>query len=380
MKQVCEFDSCYGCCACYNVCPQKAISIGRDDYGNLSPFIDETNCVDCGLCQKVCPALNVTTFQEPVCVYAAVAKNEQDYITGTSGGIATTLAKSVLSKGGRAYGAVVTDGFLIRHVGVSTEEELEKQKGSKYTQSCVGDTFCEIRDDLQAGKLVIFTGTSCQIDGLLRYLQKDYDNLITVNLICHGVPSNSLLTEHIDDVAPKAEKSAEVKFRTGNSSDYILQISDEDRILYRKPFHHDWYFLGFMRKLFYRNACYSCKYAQANRIGDFTIGDFWGFREDEKPFPVRAPYGKSVVLINSPKGEVFFERCKHDFYFQERNLREAVAGNPQLRGPSKKAREFEKFRKLYTEHGFEYAAKHTLWHYRIAYDLLFVKQRLTKRK
>lgn len=313
MKQVCEFDSCYGCCACFNICPKQAITMGHDDYGNLIPVINEVACVDCGLCRKVCPALNETTFQKPISVYAAVAKNEKDYITATSGGAATTLAKKVLAGGGRAYGAVVDNGFIVRHAAASTEEELEKQKGSKYTQSCVGDTFSQVKSDLLVGKQVIYTGTSCQIDGLLRYLQKDYKNLITVNLICHGVPSNSLLTEHIGVVAPEAGRHAKVTFRTGSSSDYVLQISDEGQILYKKPFHHDWYFLGFMRKLFYRNTCYSCKYAQANRIGDLTIGDFWGFRENEKPFPVTTPYGKSVILVNSPKGKAFSKAVRMIF-------------------------------------------------------------------
>lgn len=380
MKQVCETDSCYGCCACYNVCPKKAISLDRDDYRNLTPFIDEKDCIDCGLCQKVCPALNETKFQKPLQVYAAVAKNERDYVTATSGGVATTLAKRVLSNGGRVYGAAVTDGFFVRHIAASTKEELEKQKGSKYTQSCVGDTFSQAKNDLLEGKQIIYVGTSCQIDGLLRYLRKDYDNLITVNLICHGVPSNSLLTEHIGAVAPKVGKHGNVTFRTGSSSACVMRVSEDEQILYEQPFYHDWYFLGFMRKLFYRNACYSCKYAQTNRIGDITVGDFWGFRENEKSFPVKTPYGKSVVLINSLKGKVFFESCMDDFYFQERNLSEAAAENPQLCGPSKKAREFEIFRKLYVRHGFEYAAKHTLWHYRIAYDLLFLKQRLKMRK
>lgn len=380
MKQVCELDACYGCCACYNACQKKAISMDNDSYGNIVPSINEEKCVDCGLCQKVCPARNETIYQKPLNVYAVIAKNEQDYMTATSGGAATTFAKKVLSEGGKAYGAALTNGFRVCHIGASDEEELEKQKGSKYTQSYVGNTFCEVRADLQAGKNVVYTGTSCQIDGLLRYLQKDYDNLITINMICHGTPSNELLIEHISEISKVVHRDASVSFRDGTSSVCRLKIEDGEKVIYNKPFHHDWYFLGFMRKTFYRNACYSCKYAQENRIGDLTVGDFWGFRESEKPFPVRTPHGKSVVLVNSPKGKVFFDRCKDDFYFQERSLDEAVAGNPQLRAPSKKGGGYERFRKLYVKYGFEYAAKHTLWQYRIAYSLVFLMQRLTNRK
>lgn len=377
MKTICDTEKCYGCCACYNICPANAVSMSEDNWGNIIPLINQEKCIDCGMCQKVCPAINASDFKKPKHTFAAISKNDDIYSTTTSGGVATAMSKFVLENGGIVYGAAfVNNTSELKHVRVDSLDELENLKGSKYVQSKVGLSFRQVKADLIDRRFVIFIGTPCQIDGLINYLEKDYTNLITVNLICHGVPSNKLLTEHIESlVKNNSADDLSVSFRGENSFKLILTVDDEK--IYESPFNEDNYFLGFMRKLFYRECCYSCKYAQQNRVGDFTIGDFWGF-DKRKPFPAETNDGLSVILVNTDKGKNFFDKVSNELIYQQRNLQEAVDGNPQLKHPSTKNHNFEKFRRLYIKYGFEKAAKKTLSIYKFIYRVIFLLQ--SKRK
>lgn len=377
MKQVCDAEQCFGCCSCYNICPKNAISMGEDQWGNLIPVIDPKKCVDCGLCQRSCPALNQSDFKTPKKTYAAITKDENDYISTSSGGIATAFSKFVLENNGIVYGAAFIEGTaIVKHIRVTSVLELEKLKGSKYVQSYIDDSFKKVKKDLELGNRVIFIGTPCQIDGLQRFLQNNFENLLTVNLICHGTPSNVLFKEHVEKIIGN-QNNLKISFR--NTIAYRLKIFNDKMTLYSNEFYKDNYFLGFMRKLFYRNSCYSCKYAQKKRVGDLTIGDFWGF-DTRKPFPVGTPNGLSVVLINTEKGEQFFELLKDKIIFQERDLSEAVKGNPNLNHPSKKNLQFNRFRKLYLKYGFEKAAEKVLWKYKIAYLVNFFVQKIKWQK
>lgn len=372
MEYVCKIAECYGCHACYNVCPKHAISMQEDSFGTLIPVIQQEKCVDCGLCRRVCPALNESQFATPQQVYAAIAKDQVDYKASTSGGIATTFAKKVIQDGGVVYGATVMDDLTVRHTRASTMEEIERQRGSKYVQSAVGDSYRAVKQDLEHEKTVLFVGTPCQIDGLLLFLGRDYDKLITVNLICHGVPSNRLLKDNVYKVVNRKQRLA-LSFRGGTG--FALTVSQGETTIYQREFYKDPYYLGFMRKLFYRSTCYTCKYAQKQRVGDITIGDFWGF-DKIKPFVTDTPYGLSVVMVNTHAGKRFFEKCSDSLLYQERDLDEAVVGNPQLRQPSKKHRNYAKFRKLYKKCGFKKAAMRALWIDMIGYRLLFLKQNI----
>lgn len=372
MEYVCKVEECYGCHACYNACPKHAISMQEDSFGALIPVIHQGRCIDCGLCQRVCPALNESRFATPLQVNAAIAKDEVDYKASTSGGIATTFAKKVIEDGGVVYGATVMDDLTVQHTRASTMEELERQRGSKYVQSAVGDSYRKAKQDLENEKTVLFVGTPCQVDGLLLFLGRNYEKLITVNLICHGVPANRLLKDNVYQ-AVKEQKALSLSFRYNTG--FALTVSQGSRTIYKQEFYKDPYYLGFMRKLFYRSSCYTCKYAQKQRVGDITVGDFWGF-DKTKPFVSDTSHGLSVVLVNTPAGKGFFEKCADRLLYQERDLDEAVAGNPQLRYPSQKHRNYRRFRKLYKKFGFQKAAIRSLWIDMIGYRLLFLKQRV----
>lgn len=371
MKTICDTKLCYGCCACNNVCPTNAISMTEDDFGNIIPSINQEKCIDCAMCKKVCPAINNSDFNLPKYTYAAISKDDYIYSISTSGGAATVMSKCVLEKGGVVYGAAFVNGTSeLKHIRVDKLDGLNKLKGSKYVQSNIDLSFRKVKEDIKTKKLVLFIGTPCQIDGLLHYIGKDHDNLITVNLICHGVPSNRLLTEHIDYVLKnKNIENLNISFRAENA--FKLSVFSNDKKLYESKFNNDNYFLGFMRKLFYRDCCYSCKYAQQKRVGDITIGDFWGF-DQTKPFPVKANNGMSVILVNTDKGKMFFDDTGNEFIFQKRELEEAVSGNPQLNQPSVKNRNYKRFQKLYKKYGFEKAAIKTLSLSKLLYKIVFL--------
>lgn len=368
MPELCNSKECYACFACKNICPVSAISMEEDALGNLFPYVNPKICIHCEQCISVCPAKQESNFHVPQNTYAAIAKDPDDYKRSSSGGIATIFSKQVIARGGVVYGAAILPDLSAVHIRATTLDELELLRGSKYVQSSIGSTFSQVKTDLEAGIEVLFIGTPCQTDGLLHFLKKEFENLTTINLICHGVPSNRLLLEHIHSIPNLANTPNKVAFRN-NSQFYFCMYADTTKI-YSRPFYSDTYFLGFMRKLFYKNACYSCKYAQKSRVGDLTIGDFWGF-DTSKPFVTELRHGCSVVLTNSCQGEHFFQSCKHALIYQQRELDEAVSGNPQLRAPSKRHRNNTRFNKLFLTKGFEKAVNQTLWLEKIGYQFVF---------
>lgn len=376
MEFVCDKKDCFGCHACFNICPKAAIEMKEDEIGALIPEINQEKCIDCGLCKKVCPTLNCSNFKKPQKTFAAIAKDENIYKSSTSGGVATLFSKKIIENGGVVYGSAVIGGVDIKHIRVERIEDLKKLQGSKYVQSRIGKIYKSIKRDLLRNLKVLFIGTPCQVDGLLMYLQKDYENLCTINIICHGTPPNRLLREHIRSNIVKSEDILDIKFRDQTSC--RMQIMSNSKHIYNKKLKDDIYLIGFMRKLYYRNACYSCKYAQQNRVGDMTIGDFWGF-DNSKPFPVKHDYGLSVILVNSTKGLKYFDFVSDELVYDERKLEEAVSGNPQLRHPSTKHRNTDKFVKLYSKKGFKQTALRCLWLDQLGYRMIFFLQKIRKK-
>lgn len=356
MLEVCSKEICTGCFACYNVCPKSSISMEYDLDGNLYPKIKQETCVDCGLCKKVCAAKNDSQFCEAEDVYAAWAKDEAERKSSSSGGVAAVFSKWMLENEGVVFGAAFNREKELHHIMAEQIDELEKLKGSKYVQSKVGDTYKQIKEKLQLSKKVIFFGTPCQVDGLLHYLGREYSNLVTVDLICHGTPSPKYLKEHINYIENKIKKKAKkVTFRGKN--DFCFTLYDEkDKVIYKMFKEYDTYFKGFLEGLFYRKNCYTCKYARKERVADITIGDFWGLG-DEKEFLGDKSKGVSVVILNTDKGKRFFETCKSLFMFEKRTLEEAVKGNHNLRKPTPFHPKYEQFQEVYHQYGFEKAAK-----------------------
>lgn len=355
---ICDRELCSGCHACYSKCPKNAIKMVEDSEGFLRPQIDENLCISCGLCKKVCPSNNSLDLHTPTEVYAGWDKNDTDKRKSSSGGIATLLSKKFLENGDYVCGAVFDGGLTVRHKIISKLEELDMLRGSKYVQSIIGDCFKQIKELLDKGKKVLFIGTPCQVCGLKSFIGKDDNSLYTIDLICHGTPSQMTFGKYIDYIDKKFNANIDsCSFR--DLSGFNMTFKESDKVIYSKEFTKDIYGIGFLQHLYYGAFCYKCSYAQKSRISDLTLGDFWGIDKEfiEKYKPQN---GLSVLLVNTDKGKCLVDYISNDADLYERTLEEAVNGNKQLRAPSQKHKNRDKFFLLLADKGFNKAAKKCL--------------------
>lgn len=341
--------------------------------GHIYPKIDQNACIDCGLCRKVCPVNHPIEKKSPITVFAGWHKDIEEYFSSSSGGAAAALSKEIIRKGGVVYGCASLPGIKVRHVRVSTDNELPLLKGSKYVQSNVDDSYKLVLSDLRKGLLVLFIGTPCQVAGLKGFLRKDYDNLYTVDLICHGTPSLDYLKIHVKKVSKG--KGVKVQFRKGN--DMGLRVFDEEgnQIYYSNVWRNrykDTYYNTFIDGYTYRDSCYQCSYASPERCSDITIGDYWGIGED---FVYDSINGCSCMFPITRKGITLLRSC--NLILHERRVEEAVEGNEQLRHP--KILDFRRkvFRKLCDMIGISAAYCFCEWdHIFEKYVILKVKRKL----
>lgn len=308
---------CTGCGACYNACTKNAISMTEDQDGFLFPKINKEKCVNCGICSKVCFVINKKEKNyRPLNIYAAVAKNIQIAKTSSSGGIFSLLAEKVILYNGIVYGCAMDEEMKAEHIRISKLEEINLLKGSKYIQSNLGNIYNNVKMDLLSNKLVLFSGTPCQINGLNSFLQKKYENLLTVDLVCHGVPSYRFFKQYIKWFENK--KNVRIKnycFRDKTKTDlncisrldYYTKKGKEKTILSRyTPLFYFYYY--YMTGDIYRNSCYHCPCLPNYRTSDITLGDYWGV---EDIFPtINIENGMSVVIIHSNKGQYYFDKVE----------------------------------------------------------------------
>ncbi len=314
MEKICPAEHCTGCLACMNSCPTDAISVSTDQNDSIAPRINAEKCIDCSLCARICPANTPRPLRRAPHAYAAWSTADP---LSSSGGIGAVMARQILENGGVVYGAAV-DGGKTRHIRVETANELPRLRGSKYVQSDVGLTYRTAKQDLTAGRQVLFTGTPCQIGGLYAYLRKSYDNLVTVDLICHGTPPHTYLQQHLDNKTGGNWDS----FSFRGEHDFYMTAYKDGNIVYQQVSGQDAYFHAFLRGLTYRDSCYQCPYSRLERVADVTIGDFWGI--DRKT--LQHPYdGRiSVVLPNTDKGQAFFDTVKDRLVYEQRPAEEAA--------------------------------------------------------
>lgn len=359
--QICKLEQCTGCFACEAICPKQAIIAVEDEYGKTIPHIEKEKCVKCGLCTQVCPVQKPREIRYPGKCYAAWTKSDYDREHCASGGIATGIGRHFIEQGGVVFGSKYTgvDELKCEITMATTMEELEDFKSSKYVQVSTGDSYQKAKEQLDLGRKVLYVGTPCQIGGLLNFLRKDYENLTTMDLICHGVPPMKYLKEYAESVTD--EKVTRITFR-GKNDFMICMYRDEkteknDVPCYRQHFYKDYYYEAFLKSLTYRDNCYQCQYAKTQRVSDITIGDFWELNRDtlEHHYEGRI----SEVLINTPQGENIFLQCGKYFVYEERELQEAVAGNEQLRTPSTPHPDYKIFKDTVKSHGFTRAVKAT---------------------
>lgn len=264
MKKICDFEHCTGCGLCASSCPKGCISMSSvDSLGHLYPVINEDACVDCGLCQKNCPVLNPTEQKKPSAAYAAWSRDEDDYKSSTSGGAASVTSQYVLENRGVVYGCAMLPDIEVKHIRIDHISDIKKLKGSKYIQSNCLDVYPQLKKDVKEGRLTLFIGTPCQVAAVKRLFKSEPENLILVDLICHGVPSLEILKKHVKKVAPYPHYS-NVIFRDGNRSCLIVEVDGEivySRYLKSPRRYDDWYRDTFLDGYTFRDSCYRCRYA-----------------------------------------------------------------------------------------------------------------------
>ena len=309
MIEIKEKKDCCGCSACVQRCPKQCISLYEDEEGFLYPKVDVETCIDCGLCEKVCPVLKQSEERIPLEVYAAKNPNEQIRRESSSGGIFTLLAEQTIDAGGVVFGVRWNEHFEAIHDYTETKEGLAAFRGSKYVQSRVGDTFKQTEWFLKQGRQVLYSGVPCQISGLKKFLKKEYDNLLTVDIICHAVPSPLIWREYLEEYKTKNRitsiNSINFRDKTFGWEGYhfsISYITKHNRNVTKKQPHGDnVYFKGFLNHLYLRPSCYSCC-AKGGRSGsDILMGDCWGIDSLRKDYNDNK--GCSIVCVNTLKGK-----------------------------------------------------------------------------
>lgn len=333
MIEIKEKKDCCGCGACEQACPRSCITMQEDNEGFLYPNINKAICIKCGLCNKVCPVINQARERSPLTTYAAKHKDEQIRLESSSGGIFTAIAQYVIKKGGIVFGARFDKKWCVIHDYTETEQGLAAFRGAKYVQSQIGESYINAEFFLKKGRLVLFSGTPCQIAGLKRFLRKEYRNLLTIDFICHGVPSPMVWHEYLNNKITHRSKGENTTFLSHsieNKEDiYIENISFRDKksgwkkysititfsipdgikkrnsISISEPFNKNIFLRGFLANLYLRPSCYACPAKNLKSQSDITIGDFWGIQnvlpniDDDK--------GISVIIVNSMNGEIYIK-------------------------------------------------------------------------
>ena len=303
---------CCGCSACVQICPKRCLGMTHDKDGFLFPTVASDSCIDCGLCARVCPMETKVKPTDEHKYYGAYTQNAHDIMTSSSGGIYPALAKWVLSQNGVVYGATLDSQHNLYHIGADSQEEVDRTIGSKYFQSDIRETFKECKSNLEAGRIVLFTGTPCQIHGLKCFLRKEYDSLYTVDVICHGVPSQKIFNAYVRYLEKKHNaKLVGINFRDKKRNGWSITLRYTMEFPNGK--HKDFYlisklseyFMAFLSGTIARESCYICPFSSLNRPGDITLGDFWGYQR-KRP-DLKHEEGLSLILCNSIKGNYLID-------------------------------------------------------------------------
>lgn len=332
-----DYEKCTGCGACVQRCPKRCISWTQREFGFRYPQIDKDACVNCGLCEKVCPtdkALEVPVEQK---VYAAVHKDTEVLAKSTSGGAFTAIADAIFAQGGIVYGAAMLDDMQVKHIRTTGKDDFEGLRSSKYLQSDTGTTYQMVEQDLKQGKFVLYSGTPCQIDGLKNFLGKDYETLYTVDIVCHGVGSQAYFDKYMDFARERYGKIKALRFRSKEYAGWscgVVVVVDSSDCLKKIPYRDfdNYYYSYFLSGDIYRKSCYSCKYANTNRVGDFTLGDYWGV--EALNLPLQTENGCSLLLVNNQHAMQLLDEIE-SLDRVETTVEQAAHCNKQLNAPSK---------------------------------------------
>lgn len=327
-KEIKDKKDCMGCYACTSICPKNCISMMDDEEGFWYPEVDYNKCIKCDKCINVCPIINRTMVENEPAAYACINKDDSIRMESSSGGVFTLIAEQVISEGGIVIGAEFNIDFEVEHNSVERIEDLDRLRGSKYVQSRIASMYVQVRDFLKQGKKVLFTGTPCQIGGLISYLGKPYENLICVDIVCHGVPSPAIWKKYVDfreKIAGSPTKRIAFRRKNEGWKRYSVSFLFKNNSEYREPLNKDLFMKAFLKDVCLRPSCYACEFKTLHRQSDITLADFWGIQnmlpemDDDK--------GTSLIFINSETGQTLFDEIKDKMIYKEVDIQETVKYN-----------------------------------------------------
>lgn len=325
MIKITDKSQCCGCSACVQKCPKQCITMNVDNEGFSYPKVDLDCCIDCNLCEKVCPCLNQEESQQPLSCYAAKNKDEEIRQQSSSGGIFTAIAENIIAEKGVVFGARYNNNWQVVHTYVETKQGIAAFRGSKYVQSQIGETFKQAESFLKEGRKVLYSGTPCQISGLNHYLRKQYDNLLTVEVVCHGVPSPKVWLKYLESLQLTNIGSISHKDKTTGWRDYSFTIKDRDgNTLFTENAGENKYLIAFGRNLTLRPSCFSCPSKAGRSRADISLADYWGI---EKLQPqIDDNKGVSFVCVYTDKGDSFIKKL--NLLLMDADYKLSVAYNP----------------------------------------------------
>lgn len=344
---------CCGCGSCINACPKEALTYGQDDYGFAIPIIDNDKCIDCGKCVNVCPAI-VQNKKVPRNAYAAIARDNNILLGSSSGGIFAVLANEILRRDGVVYGCTMDLKFQVKHIRVGEKQQLSKIMRSKYVQSDMGNIYHQINADLQDGKNVLFVGTPCQVAAVDNFC-KGNEKLLTIDIVCHGVPSQKFFDSYLEDLKKKKGEISGYAFRSKryvrngmNCFFSFVPKKNGKQILRNWP--EDAFNYLYMKSYIYRESCYNCKFASEERVGDITLCDYWGWDNYHKEFLPGSTV--SAVLVNNFKGKELLRQVENELKIVPTNIDNIKRHNGCLVKPSTEPEKREALLKYWRKNGF----------------------------
>lgn len=351
MNSVIKNEFCCGCMVCEYICPTKAITTQINDEGFKEPDIDLDKCIKCGKCEKNCSINNIQK-QIPIVIYAAKYTNLDILKQSSSGGVFYALGLSVLEEGGLVYGTAFTESFEPEFMCAHNLDEMHKLMGSKYVQSYIEGCYIDIKREADSGINMLITGTPCQINAIKKFLSKDYQNILFVDIVCHGVPSPQIWRDYLAYFKQKKCILKDTQIESLNFRDKQLgwKKSFASCKIDNKKVSIQEYMMLYGEASIIRKSCYHCPFSTKERISDLTIGDFWGIENIDSNCFFEYE-GTSMIMINTEKGRRGFEKIKDKIDYKEFDIHIPLQQN--LQRPTERPKRREDFWKLYNEKGFE---------------------------
>lgn len=317
---------CTGCGACVNVCPQNCIVMKTDKDGWDYPHVENDICANCNLCEKVCSCLNVGQNKDILVSYAAISKDYSQRKRSSSGAMFPLFAKYIIGQGGFVYGAAFDKRLSVQHIGINDVSDINRIYGSKYVQSNMLDVYPQIKKQLEEGTLVYFSGTPCQVEGLLRYLKRDYDNLITQDILCHGVPAPGIWRKYVEYLSKKHDCAepvlAEFRNKRYGWREYSMCVKFLNHKGYKSSRFDDSYLLAFSQNFILRPSCYDCPFKKLGSRADITLGDFWPIRTVAPEFD--DDIGTSLVFLRSSNAIRLFEAISPEIHYKKMHTKDCL--------------------------------------------------------